>query len=127
MDDLVEFTEKIIEIVKDDEKVLKKAKKTKATLTIGLKNGDYTAFSIVIDDGKISFSREELQDADYKIEMTKQSYEDLLNEKITGMKVMKAINIVKGSLMGMRKLQPIFESLPKTAKELKASQIEMVT
>ena len=126
MEDVLEFTEKIIEVVKKDEDVANKSKKTKATVTIVLKNGDNTTFSIVIDTGKISFSREEIPDAEFKIEMSKDSYWDLLDGKISGMKVMKAITIVKGSLMGMRKLSPIFECLPRVAQELKGSEIEMV-
>ena len=126
MDDFLEFTEKIVDIVKDDEQIVKKAKKTKATLTLSLKNGNNVSFSIAINNGEITFSREEIPDADYKIEMSKQSYEDLLDGKITGLKMMKAVKIVKGSLIGVRRLSPIFESLPKVAQELKVSQVEMV-
>ena len=126
MEDIVGFTEKIVEVIQKDEEIAKKAKKTKATLTLALKNGEDVAFSIVIDYGKITFSRQEIPDAEFKIEMSKQSYEDLLDGKVTGMKVMKVIKIVKGSLMGMRKLTPIFENLPKIAEELKEAQVEMV-
>ena len=126
MEDILGFTEKIIEIAGNDEQVVKKAKKTKTSLTIALKNGEDTSFSIVIDNGKITFSKEEISDAEYKIEMSKNDYEDFLDGKITGMKMIKAITIVKGSLMGMRKLSPIFESLPKIALELEGSQVEMV-
>ena len=126
MEDIVEFTEKIVEVIQKDEENAKKAKKTKTTLTLALKNGEDVAFTIVIDYGKISFSRQEIPDAEFKIEMSKQSYEDLLDGKVTGMKMMKVIKIVKGSLMGMRKLDPIFENLPKITEELKEAQMEMV-
>ena len=126
MEDIVEFTEKIVEVIQKDEENAKKAKKTKTTLTLALKNGEDVAFTIVIDYGKISFSRQEIPDAEFKIEMSKQSYEDLLDGKVTGMKMMKVIKIVKGSLMGMRKLAPIFENLPKITEELKEAQMEMV-
>jgi len=125
MVNLVELTEKIIEVAENDEQVQKNAKKTDATLTIGLTGGDTESFSMVIDSRKITFSKDEIPDADYKIEMTKEDYEAFLDGKIAGMKMMKAITIVKGSLMSMRKLSPVFECLPRIAQELEANRIEM--
>ncbi|MDY6964702.1 MAG: SCP2 sterol-binding domain-containing protein [Halobacteriota archaeon] len=125
MVNLVEFTEKIMEVAENDEQVQKSAKKTHTTLSIGLTGGEYESFSLVIDAGKITFSREEIPDAEYKVEMSKDDYEAFLDGKIAGMKMMKAITIVKGSLMSMRKLSSVFECLPRIAKELKADQIEM--
>ncbi|MDY6930527.1 MAG: SCP2 sterol-binding domain-containing protein [Halobacteriota archaeon] len=125
MENLVDFTEKIMKVAEKDEQIQKSAKKTNTTLSIGLTGGEYESFSLVLDSGKIAFSREEKPDAEYKVEMSKEDYEAFLDGKIAGMKMMKAITIVKGSLMSMRKLSPIFECLPRIAQELKANQVEM--
>ncbi len=126
MVNLVELTEKIIEVAGNDEQVRKSAKKTSTTLTIGLTGGDTETFSLMIDSGKITFEKDEISDAEYKIEMSKDDYEAFLDGKIAGMKMMKAITIVKGSLMSMRKLLPVFDCLPRIAQELDKSQVEMV-
>lgn len=126
MENILEWTEKIMEIAKNDEEIAKKTKKTNTTLTLTVKGTEDVPFGIALDNGAISFSRGELPDAEYEVEMSEQSYEDFLDGKIAGLKMMKAITIVKGSLMGMRKLMPVFDNLPRIAQELKGSQIEMV-
>ena len=118
--DILELTERAVELVSKDEELREKTKDTVATIVMALKNGEDTSLTISIDRGELRFSREGAPDPDFQFEISKENFYKLMTGKAHGMILMatKKLKMVKGSWGEINKIAGPLTLIPKKGKEM---------
>jgi putative sterol carrier protein len=122
--DVLELTERAVELASKDEELREKTKGTVATIVMALKNGEDTSLTISIDRGELRFSREGAPNPDFQFEISKENFYKLMTGKAHGMILMATgkLKLTKGSWGEIGKIAKPLGLIPKLGKEIAAKE-----
>ena len=118
--DLVELSERIVEIASKDEKLKENMKETKATIVMELTDLNDTFYTFSINKGELQFLKGKPGNIDFQFEITKGDYMDLITGKKAGLILMatKKLKMVKGSMSEIGKIVGPLGAVPKIGKKI---------
>lgn len=118
--DIIELTEKAVELAGKDENLREKMKDTSCSIVMALKNGDDTYLTFSINNGELKLLKEKPNNPDFIFEISKEDFTKLMTGKAYGMILMatKKLNMVKGSWAEVNKFATPLMQIPKIGKEI---------
>ncbi|MEW6069625.1 MAG: SCP2 sterol-binding domain-containing protein [Candidatus Thermoplasmatota archaeon] len=117
---IIELTEKAVEMAGKDEKLKEKMKDTVCSVVMALKNSEDIYLAISINKGDLKFSKEKIENPDFQFEISKEDFTKLMTGKAYGMILMatKKLNLVKGNWAELNKIAAPLSAIPKLGKEI---------
>ncbi|MDI6917024.1 MAG: SCP2 sterol-binding domain-containing protein [Thermoplasmatales archaeon] len=118
--DIIELTEKAVEMAAGDEKLREKMKDTSCSIVMALKNGDDTYLTLSINNGELKLLKEKPDNPDFVFEISKEDFTKLMTGKAYGMILMatKKLKMVKGSWAEINKIAGPLGAIPKFGKKI---------
>ncbi len=118
--DILELTERAVESASRDEELREKTRDTVATVVMVLKGDEDTPVSISIDRGDLKFSRGEVENPDFRFELSRENFGKLMTGKSPPliMFATKKLKMVKGSFGEINKIAGALMLIPKKGKEI---------
>lgn len=118
--DVVELTEKTVEIAGKDEELRAKMKDITTSIVMALKNGDDIFLTFSINKGDLKLLKEKPDNPEFIFEISKEDFTKLMTGKAYGMILMatKKLRMVKGSWAEINKIATPLSVIPKLGKEI---------
>ena len=118
--DVIDLTKKAIEKAGKDDEIKKKIAGMKVTIGMSLKDAPEESFTFSVDNGTIKFISGIADDVEFKFEIAKKDYSDLMTGEQGGMILMATgkIKMVKGSWADINKVATPLMSVPNLAKKI---------
>ena len=121
---LLELTEKVVEMANKDEKFNENIKQTQATIVMNLIDTKDTSLTFSINNGELKFSQGKPENFDFLFKISRKDFIDLITRKNAEMMLMatKKLKMVEGSWADIGKILSTFGAIPKFGKEIVRSQ-----
>jgi len=121
---LLELTEKVVEMANKDEKFNENIKQTQATIVMNLIDTKDTSLTFSINNGELKFSQGKPENFDFLFEISRKDFKELISRKNAEMMLMatKKLKMVEGSWTDIGKIVSTFGAIPKFSKEVVRSQ-----
>lgn len=118
--DVIDLTKQAINQASKDAEIKKKIAGIKVTIGMSLKDSPNDSFTFSVDNGEIEFVPGIKDDVEFKFEMSKKDYSDLMTGEQGGMILMATgkLKMLKGSWADINKVATPLLSIPNLAKDI---------
>lgn len=118
--DILELTERCVELASRDEELREKTKDTVATIVMVLKNGEDTSLTMLVNRGDLRFSQGAVEGPDFQFEISKENFTKLMTGKAAPLILFatKELKMVKGSWEEINKIAGALAMVLKKGKEI---------